>query len=270
MKKGMVLSKVGNLGLADALKAYARAGFEGVEVRMQEKRDGFSLSPWSSEEEVRAFRREIERAGLEVPSVMGGLHWQYPLTSPDPKVVDKCMESIRLTLKTARMLGADTVLVVPGVVNEETPYDVAYERALGALKELAPEAEREKVYIGVENVWNKFLLSPLEMARFVDEVGSDYVRAYFDVGNVVLFGFPQQWIRILGKRICKVHLKDFGQRGGFTYLFQGDVNWPEVMRALREVGYDGYLTAELAPYRHFPEKMLRDTAGAIGELISSA
>jgi len=270
MKKGMVLFKVGNLNLAESLRAYAEAGFDGVEVRMREERDDFTLSPWSSEEEVRRFGDEVSKAGLEVPSVMGGLQWQYPLTSPDPKVAERSKESIRLTLKVARLLGADTVLVVPGVVDEETPYDVAYERALGALRELAPEAEREGVYIGVENVWNKFLLSPLEMARFIDEVGSDYVRAYFDVGNVVLFGFPQHWIRILGGRISKVHLKDFGQSGGFTYLFQGDVNWPEVMRALKEVGYDGYLTAELSPYRHFPEKTLRDTAEAIGRLISSS
>jgi len=131
-------------------------------------------------------------------------------------------------------------------------YDVVYERSLKVMRELAPHAENYRVAIGVENVWNKFLLSPLEMRDFVDRVGSDYIGVYFDVGNILLFGFPEQWIRILGKRIKKIHLKDFkksiGTVNGFCDLTEGDVNWKEVIKALKEVGYDSYLTAEIMPY----------------------
>ncbi|MCS7066570.1 MAG: sugar phosphate isomerase/epimerase, partial [Fimbriimonadales bacterium] len=153
------------------------------------------------------------------------------------------------------------------VVTPDVPYDVAYARAQDALKRLAPEAEQRRVYIAVENVWNRFLLSPLEMARFIDEIGSEWVSVYFDAGNVLAFGYPQHWIRILGKRIKRVHVKDFrtdiGNIQGFCNPLQGDLPWMEVRAALESVGYEGYITAEVSGYRAFPELGLRHIADAL-------
>jgi len=163
-------------------------------------------------------------------------------------------------LEIASWLGADSLLVVPGVVDNRTSYDVALENALSGVRELVPIAERLKVTLAIENVWNKFLLSPTEMRDFIDQCESEYVGAYVDVGNMIPYGFPEQWIRILGKRVRAVHMKDFrssvGTMGGFVMLMEGDVNWPAVMAALREIGYDKSLTAEYGAYTYSREAML--------------
>jgi hexulose-6-phosphate isomerase len=179
----------------------------------------------------------------------------------------------------ANKLGATGILVVPGAVEiffdptaEIVQYDVAMTRVEAAIKDLAKAAEKNKVAIGIENVWNKMFMSPLEARDFVDKIGSEYVGWFFDVGNIVALGFPEQWIRILGKRIKKVHVKDFrksvGTIDGFVDLLEGDVNWPEVMKALREVGYDDFLIAEMIPYyTHAPETRLANTALALEKIV---
>lgn len=158
-----------------------------------------------------------------------------------------------------------------GTPPEVVAYDACWERSLAAAKRLAPIAEKHKVKIGMENVWNSFLLSPLEMKTFVDAVGSEYVGVYFDVGNVIPMGFPEHWIRILGKRICRIHIKDFrksvGTISGFVDLLSGDVNWPEVMKALREIGYDGPLTAEMPGYAHDREGNVWQTSNALSRIM---
>ena len=183
-------------------------------------------------------------------------------------------------LESAEILGADTILVIPGCVDvffdpdaPVVPYDEVYEIVLAVLKDLAPYAEKHKVNIGVENVGNKFLLSPLEMKGLIDQVGSPYVGVYFDVGNCLgLMGYPEQWIKILGKRIKKIHLKDYrlavGSVEGYLDLLEGDVNWPAVMKELRDIGYDSYLTAEMIPtYRFAPEVRIAATKLAIDKII---
>jgi hexulose-6-phosphate isomerase len=166
--------------------------------------------------------------------------------------------------------GAVGVDFVPG--SEVIRYDVVYDRALEAIRSLKPVAEQVKVVVGVENVWNKFLLSPLEMRDFVDKIASEYVGVYFDVGNVIATGYPEHWIRILGKRIKRVHFKDFrrnvGTLDGFTDLLEGDVNWQEVMAAFREIGYEGYVTAEMIPpYSHHPEALIYTTSKAMDFIL---
>jgi hexulose-6-phosphate isomerase len=159
----------------------------------------------------------------------------------------------------AKWLGTDAYLFVPGAVDvfflpdaEVVPYDVCYQRASEALRQILPAAEETGVAICIENVWNRFLLSPLEMRDFIDSFGSAMVGAYFDVGNVLLTGYPEHWIRILGERIKRVHVKDFkrsaGTAEGFVNLLEGDVNFETVKEALADVGYDGYVTAELLPF----------------------
>lgn len=247
----------GGKPLAEAFGEAKEKGFEAVEVCMGDAGD---LTPETTEDECKTIKSEAEKAGVEIASVATGLYWQYSLTDDREEVREKARGITRSLLERAAWLGVDAVLVVPGAVDiffkpdaPAVPYDVVWKRSLEALQELAPFAEKAGVAIGVENVWNKFLLSPLEMRSFVDEIKSDYVGVYFDVGNVILFGYPEQWIRILGDRIKRVHIKDFkrsvGTAKGFCDLLEGDVNWPEVMKALKKIGYDGYITAEMMPWR---------------------
>src|SRR5688572_19479540 len=155
------------------------------------------------------------------------------------------------SLRNAKLWGADTVLLVPAVVDPKTGYSDAYTRSQKVIRErVLPLAKELKIIIGIEEVWNKFLLSPMEFARYVDEFDSPWVRAYFDIGNVVLYGYPQDWIRTLGKRIVKIHLKDFAMdrsNGRFYWKNpgEGDVEWPEVRKAISEIGFDGFITTEI-------------------------
>jgi hexulose-6-phosphate isomerase len=175
-------------------------------------------------------------------------HWKAQLSAADPKLVAEGVKGMETSLRNAKLWGAETVLLVPGVVNAETSYRQVWDRSTAQIKKMIPLAKQLKVIIAVENVWNKFLLSPLEFAAYVDQFKSPWVKAYFDVGNVVLMGFPQDWIRTLGKRIAKVHLKDFKfekRQAEFTPLREGQVNWKEVHKALGEIGYRGTATVEL-------------------------
>jgi L-ribulose-5-phosphate 3-epimerase len=229
------------LSIADRFKLAADAGFEIVEAYTTE-------DPKTAEE----IKKAAEDAKIRITSVMNQAHWEFPLSSSDPAVVKKSMDGMKTSLHNAKLWGAEAVLLVPAVVNAQTRYKDAYTRSQKHIRELLPLAAELKVIIAVEEVWNKFLLSPLEFARYVDEFKSPWLRSYFDVGNVVLYGYPQDWIRTLGKRIVKVHLKDFKMGKGwkpvtaeFVNLGDGDVNWPEVRAALGEVGYSGTVTAEL-------------------------
>ena len=165
-------------------------------------------------------------------------------------------------LEAAEALGIDTVLVTGGRTNERVPYDAAYDRQYRALQELRPDAERHGVNIALENIWNKLLISPLEFRDLLDKVGSPYVGCYFDTGNVMLYGYPEQWIRILGNRIKKIHFKDFKMDHGemrysWPQLMEGSVDWPAVMREIRAIGYDDYVITEVCGDRAVYEKTCR-------------
>src|SRR5947199_1091083 len=214
------------------------AGFEEIECPT-------TPDPTKAEEILDASRK----SGLRIHSVMNQEHWRSPLSSADPAVVEKSLEGMRISLRNAKLWSADTVLLVPAVVNPETTYAQAWERSQRQIRKLIPLAEEAGVIIGIEEVWNKFLLSPLEFARYVDEFQSPWIRAYFDVGNVVVSGYPQDWIRTLGKRIVKLHIKDFKfdkrECARWTPLREGEINWPEVYKALAAIGYSGSATVEL-------------------------
>lgn len=244
--------------LAETLAHVREAGFEGVEWTVAEEG---RLTLASTEEEAASLRQQVERAGLEVPSLASGLLWRYPLTDPDPSVRERGREVVRAMLRLAPALGAGAVLVVPGVVTERVSYEVAYEQALAEIRRLGEEAAAAQVILGIENVWNRFLLSPLEMREFLDAVDNPWVGAYLDVANMVVHGYPEQWIRILGGHVKRVHVKDFrrevGTLAGFTDLLEGDVDFGAVMAALEEIGYDGYLVAEFSPHPRYPLERLR-------------
>jgi hexulose-6-phosphate isomerase len=194
-----------------------------------------------------------EKAGIKIHSVMNMDHWKYPLSSPDPAVVEKTLEGARTSLRNAHFWGADTVLIVPAVVDSKTSYRDAYTRSQQSIRKLIPVAEELKVIIALEEVWNKFLLSPLEFAAYLDSFQTPWVRAYFDVGNVKLYGYPEDWIRTLGKRIVKLHIKDFSWRRGpddkmeasWVPLLEGDLDWPAIYSALKDIDFHGTATVEL-------------------------
>ena len=195
--------------------------------------------------EAERIKDAADKTGLRIHSVMNMSHWRDPLSSPDPAQVDACVRGIRASMRQAKLYGADTVLLVPAVVRADTTYEQAWERSQQQIRKLIPEAEAHDVIIAVEEVWNKFLLTPRDFARYVDEFNHPLVRAYFDVGNIVHYGVPEHWIRTVGARIVKVHLKDYSRQKGFVNLGEGDVNWPEVRKAFAEVGYAGEATVEL-------------------------
>jgi len=253
------------------------AGFDGVELNVSEAAESGSVNELgltldTTVSEAAEVRKMADRYGLELPSVSTGLHWKYSLTSNSEETRAKGKEIVVKMLELAKAIGADTVLVVPGVVTSDVSYKTAYDRALAAFKELAPEAEKLQVNIGVENVWNKFLLSPLEMRRFIDEIGNPWVGVYFDAGNVLVSGFPHHWVESLAGVIKKIHVKDFrtevGNIQGFTSLFEGDLDWQRLVAALKEAGYDSYLTAELSPYRFDPDSLVEDTARKLRTVVS--
>jgi L-ribulose-5-phosphate 3-epimerase len=202
-----------------------------------------------SEKEEAEIAKAAQDTGLKIHGVMNMAHWQNPLNSSDPAVVKKGMDGMRTSIRNAKVWGASTVLLVPAVVGPKASYDQAWKLSTARVKELLPIAEKAKVIIAVENVWNKFLMSPLEMARYVDQFETPWLKAYLDLGNMVLFGYPQDWVRALGKkRIAKLHVKDFSfkQRvAEFKDLREGEIDWKEVHASLLEIAYEGPATVEL-------------------------
>jgi hexulose-6-phosphate isomerase len=229
------------LGYLDKFKLAVDVGFQGVEI-------GTIADPAVAAE----IREAAAKANLKIHGVMNADHWRYPLSSADPEVVNKSVAGMETSLRNAKLWGADVVLLVPGVVNPETGYKDAWTRSQKVIRErILPLAQELKVVVGMEEVWNKFLISPLEMARYIDEFNSPWVKAYFDVGNMLFYGYPQDWIRTLGPRIARVHVKDFKldrkeSKYAWTNLGEGDVDWPEVRKALAEVKYEGWVTTEIS------------------------
>lgn len=240
LKWGMVKE---DLSIMDKFKLLKDLGYDGVEL---DSPDNLDLK------EVLAAR---DKTGLELPGTVNSMHWKLPLSDPDPKKRAECTKSIEKALRDTKKMGGTTVLVVPGVVNANVTYAEAYERSQAEIRKLLPVAEETGVKIAFENVWNQFLISPLEAARYVDEFKHPMVGWYFDVGNVLRYGWPTSWIEGLNKRILKLDLKEFsfkkqnelGLWKGFDVeFFDGDCNWPEVNKALQKIGYSGWASAEVA------------------------
>ena len=265
IKKSTLISMLPRNLSYEARFAMAReAGFEAVEMRTITR-----------DEEAAEIRDASKKTGLRIHSVMNADHWDAPLSSSDPAVVKRCVQGMETSLRNAALWGADAVLLVPAVVDAATSYRDAYTRSQRIIREqLMPKAAEHKVVIAIEEVWNKFLLSPLEFARYVDEFESPWVKAYFDVGNVVLYGFPQDWIRTLGPRIVKLHIKDFmvdrrNSRYDFVNLGEGDIDWPEVRRALGEIKYSGYMTTELSGAGKVdPLTYLKDVSSRVDKILA--
>jgi hexulose-6-phosphate isomerase len=242
--------------IAEAMQEAKELGFEAIELAIASK--GI-LTDQTTQAQCEDILATAQKIGIEISSVASGESWGCSPTANNAETRAKIIDFTSKALRVTKWLGTDAYLFVPGAVDvfflpdaEVIPYDVCYERARDSIKQLLPTAEETGVALCIENVWNKFLLSPLEMRDFIDGFNSQMVCAYFDVGNVLLTGYPDQWIRILGKRIKRVHVKDFklsvGTAEGFVDLLEGDVDYEAVRKALADVGYDGYVTAELLPF----------------------
>jgi L-ribulose-5-phosphate 3-epimerase len=240
-KKAVLISMLPKqLSMPDKFALAREVGFEGVEVHTI-----------SDPREAEAVAAASKASGLPVHCVMNSDHWRFPLSSADPEVVQKSVAGMETSLRNAALLGAGAVLLVPAVVDEQTSYADAWKRSQQVIRDrILPLAEQLKVVVAVEEVWNKFLLSPLEFAQYVDEFKSPWLKAYFDVGNIVFYGYPHDWIRTLGPRIVRVHVKDFKlERGAGRFhwknIGEGDIDWVEVRKALNEIGYTGFITTEI-------------------------
>ncbi len=251
------------LSYADRFALARESGFEAIEMQTITKDD-----------EAAEIKEASKKAGLRIHSVMNMDHWRLPLSSGDPEVVSGSVKGMETSIKNAALWGADAVLLVPAVVDAKTSYKDAWTRSQRVIKErLLPMARDMKVIIAVEEVWNKFLLSPIEFAKYVDEFDSPWLKAYFDVGNVVFYAFPQDWVRTLGSRIVKVHLKDFKldrQSGRFTWpnIGEGDIDWPELRRAFADINYNGYMTTELSRGNADAAAYLKDLSGRLDRFLA--
>jgi L-ribulose-5-phosphate 3-epimerase len=257
IKKGVLLEMLPErLSYADRFKMARDVGFEVVQAPTE-----------GDEHKAEEIKKAADGAGIRIDSVMNMDHWKYPLSSSNPADVEKSLAGMRTSLHNAKLWGADTVLLVPAVVDSKTSYQDAWVRSKKEIQKLMPLAEELKVVIAIEEVWNKFLLSPLEMAKYIDEFKSPWIKAWFDVGNVVLYGYPQDWIHTLGKRIVKVHLKDFKRKeDGYAWvnLGEGDVDWNAVRQAFADVGYSGSAITELDGG---DETYLRDVSQRVDRLL---
>jgi L-ribulose-5-phosphate 3-epimerase len=257
LKKGVVFNMLPeSLSFADRFKMASDLGLDVVQAPTT-----------ADERQAEEMKKAADSAGIRIDSVMNMDHWKYPLSSSDAAVVEKSLAGMRTSLKNAKLWGSDAVLLVPAVVNSQTSYREAWSRSQKEVRTLIPLAEELKIVIAIEEVWNKFLLSPLEMASYVTEFKSPWIKVWFDVGNVVLYGYPQDWIRTLGKSVVKVHLKDFKRKeDGYAWvnLGDGDVDWVAVRQAFADVGYAGSVIAEL---KNGDEAYLRDVSARIDRLL---
>jgi hexulose-6-phosphate isomerase len=268
--------------LRECLRLAKDAGFDGIELNYDLDND---LSPKAGPKELRAIRKAAEDTGIAISGVCSFLFWPYSLTSNDAAKRARGMELATRMVEAAHELGTENLLVVPGAVHipwikdhDPVRADLCDRRARAAVAKLLPKAEKLGVSLNIENIFfSGYLLSPADMIAFVDSFKSDRVRVHFDTGNIMLFQFPEDWVRLLGKRIKNVHLKEFSKKGtdhsleSFRTLLDGTTDWPAVLEAFDSVGYRGYLTFEyFHPFPHYPEALVYQTSDALDRILGRA
>lgn len=244
LKKGLVYGMIREeLTILDKFKLIKDLGFHGVEL------DSPVDVPLDELLDAQV------RTGIEIPSVINRDHWKSPLSDVDSSVRQVTIDSVKKAMDEVKILGGDTVLVVPGVVNEKLSYKTAYQNSIQSIRQLIPHAEKTGVKIGLENVWNNFLISPVEALNFLNEIDHPLVGWYFDIGNIMRYGWPQHWLEILEGRIVKLHAKEFSRKkmmeeglgkGFGVELGQGDIDWSLVMKTLKQTNHQGgWMTLEV-------------------------
>ncbi len=266
----------GTLDVTEFLVTAKRCGYDAVELCIG---DGGALGVESNETKCRKIASDAAEMGLSIPSTASGLYWGRSLGDGSAVNRAHAIEDLKQMVQISGWLGAKTHLTIPGAVEvfflpdrEILSYEHVWNYATSGLKAVLPYAEEAGVRLGIENVWNKFLMSPLEMKAFLDQFDSPYIGSYLDVANVLPFGYPEQWLRILGDKIVGIHFKDFrkavGTIEGFVDLLEGDVNWPELMTAIAEIGYSGPVVGEMIPYyKHNPLVRLENTSRAMDAIL---
>ncbi|NLB41527.1 MAG: sugar phosphate isomerase/epimerase [Clostridiales bacterium] len=255
-------------------KSVSEAGFQGIELNVdKDNSSGHSLTMNSDKETFAEINQLAEKYQLKVGSISTSLTGGK-LGSNLQADRESGKDIIRKQIECAIALGADTILTVPSGMTDQITLLEAYENSFRTLEELKSEIEDSKIHVGLENVWNGFFTSPFDMKNFIDKLDSPFIGAYFDVGNVIAFSEAEYWIEILGSRIRKIHVKDFKRNGGlssgglFVNLLEGSVNWKKVIPALKKVGYDSYLTAELGVMADCPEYLYKTTSMALDVILA--
>ncbi len=231
------------LSLLDKFKLVKDLGFDGVEFN----------SPLDLP--LKELLEARDKTGVEIPSTVNKDHWGKPISDPDPAIRQFTIDSMARSLEQTKELGGDTVLLVPGVVSDTVSYKTAYDNALDSIRKMIPHAEKTGVKIALENVWNNFILSPIEAKDFLDKIDHPLVGWYFDLGNILRYGWPDHWLEVLGDKVFKLHVKEYSKKimneqglgKGFNVeLTQGDVNWSQVMKTIKNINYKGqYMTLEV-------------------------
>lgn len=242
-KKAIMIGmlKMDGATLTEKFKALKEAGIDGIELN--------APGQLKSDE----VREACQRSGIQIEGVVDAFHWHINLADPDPKIRAVAVEHLKNALRECKAFGGTSCLLVPAIVNNQVAYDDAWNRSIEEIRKAIPVAEETGVKIAVENVWNHFHMSPLEAAHYVDQFNSPAVGWHFDIGNIMYWGWPEQWARILGKRIVKLHFKEFsrkradaeGRWKGFVDLLEGDNDWPAIMKALDDTGYNTWACAEV-------------------------
>lgn len=279
--------------LREKMKFAKEAGFDGLELVITETGE---LTLSNTRKELEAIKQMAMEEEITLLALSSSLNWKASLTSNRQEIRERAKELLIRQLEIGAELGIEIILALPGFVTvdfitdalhpavsthdvksyypgqENIDYETAFSRSLSAFREIAPIAEELGVTIGIENIWNHFLLSPVEMKDLIDSIHSEAVGAYLDIGNVYPWGYPEHWIRTLGHRIKRVHVKDFVKGSssirGFTDLLNGDIPFLSVMKALRQIGYDGWITAEVNEKPEFPEYTARAAKLALDYILS--
>lgn len=255
MKVGVTQIILSSWSLDDIVTLCQEAGYEALELVFT---PGGDPDVEMSDDEIRGVKAKCEAAGIAVTSCIARYENRGNLLSLDVKERNDGQKSLVRAIEIAHVLDTGAILLHPGQLTVEGTYDQAWDLMLGILKEVAPLAEEKQVAVGIENVWNKFLLSPKEMATFVDAVDNPWIGTYLDTANMMFYGFPKHWILGLGDRIKRVHFKDFVRREkGFVHLMDGDTDWAAVMQALREIGYESSVIHEVGGDRDVQIEMAK-------------
>lgn len=233
VKWGMIRVKADVMGKFKLMK---ELGYDGMEL----------VSPLGNLD-INALLKARDATGMPIHGVVDSVHWNksHRLSSPDPVARERGRKALEQAVRDSHALGGTAVLLVPGVVDKEVKHDQCWERSTAEVKKVLPVCAKLGIHILMENVWNGFCYSPEQAAEYIDGFSSPWVGAYFDIGNHVKYGKSEHWIRTLGKRIVKLDVKDWGQKNGFCKIGDGDCNWPEVRKAVAEIGFTGWSTAEV-------------------------
>jgi L-ribulose-5-phosphate 3-epimerase len=257
LRKAVMYATISYKGsVLEQFQALRAAGFEGVEPMSHMNRDDVL--------------KALQETGLKAASVCCATHWDKPLSHPDERVRREGREGIQRALQDAERYGASSVLVVPGIVNDKISYDDCFKRSVAELRQVLPVAKDTGVKIAIENVWNNFITKPQQAIDFLDALDSPLVGWHFDIGNVLRYGAPEEWIPVLGKRILKLHVKEFSKQMKFNVkLLEGDNKWPAIMKALDEAGYEGWGISEQPGAQSADAAALKDLSGRMDRVFAS-